>query len=85
MGTLLDGQRVFAMNECGCYGCILWVLFLDGQNFGNECGYYGCIAWVLFWKDTIVAMNVGMWVYIRGVFYGVLFWMNIILAMNVGM
>jgi hypothetical protein len=34
-------DRIFA-NECGesgcAYGSILWLLFLDEQNFGNEYG-----------------------------------------------
>jgi hypothetical protein len=72
------------MWESGCafYGSILWLLFLDEQNFGNESGnvdvmsvlmgvFYG---YPFGWTEILQWMNVGvLWVP---------FWMDRNFAMN---
>jgi len=50
-------DRIFAMNECGCYyGCILWVFFLDGQKFDNEYGNVGVMG-VYVYVSFILHLN----------------------------
>jgi hypothetical protein len=34
-------DRNFAMNECGCYGCVLWVPFWMDRNFAMNVGAMG--------------------------------------------
>jgi hypothetical protein len=41
MGTLFGWTENSAMNECGCYGCVLWVPFWMDRNFAMNVGAMG--------------------------------------------